>query len=78
MEHTTEYQRQLSQELRAIRQEAGLSQEQLADLASISMRPLYMFESGKGSIRVDTLLKLLDVLGFDLVLEPRIQRPEGP
>jgi transcriptional regulator with XRE-family HTH domain len=59
------------------RLEAGLTQDQLADLASISDRPIYMFESGKGSIRLETYLKLLDVLGLELAVVPRLPGTKG-
>jgi len=71
MKRVTDSQTALSRNLRKARQEAGLTQDQLADLASISNRPIYVFESGKGSIRLDTYLKLLDALGLELSVVPR-------
>jgi len=50
---------------------SAVEKNQLADLASISTRPIYMFESGKASIRLETYLRLLDVLGLELAVSPR-------
>ncbi len=66
----------LSHGLRKAREEAGLTQDQLADLASISNRPIYIFESGKGSIRLETYLKLLNALGLELSVSPRGTKTE--
>jgi len=71
MNRVKETQADLSRNLRKAREEAGLTQDQLADLASISNRPIYVFESGKGSIRLETYLKLLDALGLELSVAPR-------
>lgn len=71
MNRPTESHQRLAEDLRAAREEANLTQIQLADLASLSSRPVYIFETGKGSIRLDTYLKLLDVLGLELRVVPR-------
>ena len=57
--------------IRASRQRARLSQDGLADLASISRRPLYLMESGKGAVRLDTLIKILDALGLEMRIQPK-------
>ena len=57
--------------LREAREAARLTQEQLADLASLSTRPIYLFESRKASIRLDTYVKLLDALGLEIIVRPR-------
>ncbi len=71
MDRVTDTETALRVNLRKAREEAGLTQDQLADLASISNRPIYVFESGRGSIRLDTYLKLLDALGLEVNLAPR-------
>lgn len=71
MNRPIESHQRLAEDLRAAREEANLTQIQLADLASLSSRPVYIFETGKGSIRLDTYLKLLDVLGLELRVVPR-------
>jgi predicted transcriptional regulator len=78
MKNASETQAKLSQDLKKAREEARLSQQQLADLASISNRPIYIFETGKGSIRLDTYLRLLDVLGLELHIRPRPPREQRP
>lgn len=50
---------------------AKLSQEELAALASISRRPIYLLESGKGAVRVDTLFRILDALGLEIQIRPK-------
>jgi putative transcriptional regulator len=76
MDGVTETQADLSRHLRKAREEAGLTQDELADLASISNRPIYVFESGKGSIRLETYLKLLEALGLEMSIAPRKPRTE--
>jgi len=77
MSRTSEMQSELSRKLKQAREEAELTQDQLADLASISNRTIYLFENDKGSIRLDTYLKLLDALGMELHVSPRRPRMEG-
>lgn len=71
MNRPTESHQRLAHDLREAREESNLTQIQLADLAALSSRPIYIFETGKGSIRLDTYLKLLDVLGLELRVVPR-------
>lgn len=65
----------LADRIKRARLKAKLSQDDLAALASISRRPIYVLESGRGSIRLDTLIRILDALG--LVLEVRPRGPES-
>ncbi|WP_291339070.1 helix-turn-helix transcriptional regulator [Corynebacterium sp.] len=50
--------------------ELGLRQRDLADLAGVSERLIREIERGKPGLRLDTLLRVLDVLGFQLTLMP--------
>lgn len=61
--------------IKRARKRANLSQDDLAALASISRRPIYLLESGRGAIRLDTFIRILDALG--LVLEVRPKGPES-
>jgi transcriptional regulator with XRE-family HTH domain len=61
---------ELSQVLRDTRRRAGLTQDELASLAAISRRPVYLAESGR-EIKLGTLLKILDALGLQLEISPR-------
>lgn len=62
---------ELVDRIKAARVKARLTQEQLADLASISRRPVYLLESGRGMVRLDTLIKILDALGLELRIVPK-------
>lgn len=46
-----------------------ISQEQVAELAGVGLRTLKALESGKGNPTLDTLTKVADVLGMQLVLK---------
>jgi y4mF family transcriptional regulator len=59
---------ELVKQIKAARVRAHLSQEDLAALSGISRRPIYLLESGKGAVRLDTLLKILDALGLKLTI----------
>jgi HTH-type transcriptional regulator / antitoxin HipB len=61
----------LSRQMREARKAADLSQDDLAALAETSRRPIYMLESGKGSIRVETLIQILDALGLEIEVRPK-------
>lgn len=53
------------------RKRARLTQEELADLAGLSRRPVYHLERGKGTLTLDSLIRLADVLGLEIVARPR-------
>lgn len=46
----------------------SLQQTDLAELSSVSLRTINQIESGKGNPSLDTLLKILRVLGIELQL----------
>ena len=46
-----------------------VTQETLAELSGVGLRSLKQFESGKGNPTLNTLRKLADVLGMELVLK---------
>lgn len=56
--------------LRARRRALGLRQADLADLAGCSERFVQALEGGKAALRLDKLMDVLRVLGFDLALVP--------
>lgn len=58
------------------REELGLRQEELAELADCSVRFVHTIEAGKTTLRLDKLLDVLTVLGLRLEVE-RGTRP-GP
>ena len=51
------------------RETLKLSQESLAELSGVGLRTLKQFESGKGNPTINSLEKLIDVLGMELKLE---------
>ena len=58
-------------QIKTARLRARLSQDDLAMLASISRRPIYLLESGRGAVKFDTLLKILDALGLEVRIVPK-------
>ncbi|MEO7121943.1 MAG: type II toxin-antitoxin system Y4mF family antitoxin [Lacisediminihabitans sp.] len=48
------------------RRELAVTQEDLAALAGVSVRFLSSLERGKPTVRLDTLVAVLDVLGLEL------------
>jgi predicted transcriptional regulator len=57
--------------LRYKRRLAGLRLEQLASTARISKSALQKYETGQGLSTTIRYIKLLDILGFELVIRPR-------
>lgn len=52
------------------RQQLGLRQDQLAELADCSRLTIIRLENGSGNIRLDKLLSILSVLGLQLTIQP--------
>ena len=65
------HQTNLLQRLRDRREQLGVTQEQLSELAAVALRTVKELDSGKGNPTVSTLIKLADVLGIELKLEVR-------
>jgi len=57
----------LGTETRFHRKKAGLTQMELAVLAGVGKTVIFDLEKGKPTIRVETLLKILDVLNMKLI-----------
>lgn len=76
--------------VRARRREQSLRIDDAASLSRVSVDLLSRLENGKGSVRLDKLLAVLDSLGLALVLgpkdhptmqsvlHPRVEHPEQP
>lgn len=58
--------RSFASAVRTRRKELSLRQDQLADLAGVSERFVYMLENGKRSVQLDKVLAVLDALGLHL------------
>jgi len=57
--------------VRTRRADLRLSQQDVADMAGVSERFVRFVEQGKPTLRLDTLLSLLDTLGLELQLATR-------
>ena len=57
----------LSQELRIKREQLGVTQEYLANSLDVGLRTIKSFERRKDNPRLETLTKLSEVLGMELV-----------
>lgn len=51
------------------RKQSGLSQQELAQLAGVGKTVIYDIEKGKESVRLNTLLKVFDVLNIQIKFE---------
>jgi y4mF family transcriptional regulator len=47
----------------------GITQQDLADISGIGLRTIKQIETGKGNPALNTLRKIVDVLGMELVLK---------
>jgi y4mF family transcriptional regulator len=62
----------LGAQLRRQRRDLGLTQDDVAALAQVSVRLLRDLEHGRPTVRTDKLLSVLDVLGLELTLALRV------
>ncbi|MEY4980764.1 MAG: hypothetical protein RL174_102 [Actinomycetota bacterium] len=58
----------LAATIRARRKELGLTQQDLADLSTVSARTIFELESGKSAITFQRLLLVLTALGLSIDL----------
>ena len=63
------HQEVLIRALKERREVLDITQEHLAELAGVGLRTLKEIESGKGNPTFETLNKLAEVLGMELILE---------
>lgn len=49
----------------------SLNQSDLAEMTGITTKTIYMIENGKGNPSLDTLKKILEVLGLDLFIDTK-------
>ena len=47
----------------------GLTQQDLADYSGLSLRIIKSIETGKGNPSLNTLHKLVDILGLEIILQ---------
>ena len=67
----------LGTELRARRQRLGLSQSRLAAMTGLSRASVNAFESGTTDLGIAKVLRITQVLGTDLRLDPSAAKPGG-
>ena len=59
-------QKKIGSIVRFHRKMAGISQKELADLAGIGKTAVFNLEVGKNNFRIETLLKILEILNIKL------------
>ncbi|WP_118973828.1 helix-turn-helix domain-containing protein [Taibaiella koreensis] len=50
------------------REKLALNQADLAEMAGVAIRTVYMIENGKGNPSLNTLQKVMNVLGLELTI----------
>jgi len=68
----------MGERIRGERRVQGLNQAEVAFAAGVSRRLLQQVEAGKETARLDTLLKILAVLGLTLEVAPKRLRRDVP
>ena len=72
--HSTQ---QLGQALRAARKQLGLTQSQLALAAGVGLRFIVDLEAGKPTLRLETVLRVIEALGGEFNLSGLPVATEG-
>lgn len=62
---------ELGASIKTARRRRGLSQIQLADHANVGRSAVQKLERGRGTVEVETALKLLHILSLDLAVASR-------
>ena len=62
---------ELGQEIRRMRKEAGLRQEQLAGVSGVGIRFLVQLEHGSETAQIGKVFKVLKVLGCEVIVQKR-------
>ncbi len=70
--------REIGARVRKARKELGLRQDELAVAAGVSTRAIHQVEHGKPTSRLDTLSRVLDVVGLALSVTERSSLPPPP
>lgn len=64
---------QLSQTVKDLRKEFGMTQEELAMKSGVGLNFVRNLEQGKPTLRMDKVNQLLDLFNFTLVAAPRFK-----
>lgn len=59
---------QIGQVVAQRREQLQLTQEDLAEMALVTTKTIYMIERGKGNPALDTLQRVLQVLGLEMTV----------
>lgn len=60
--------------IRIIRQKQGVSQRELGRKSGVSRGDISLYENGKQGLTMDTMLKLMRALDYEIVLKPCPER----
>lgn len=60
---------QLGQALRSARKQLGLTQSELALAAGVGVRFIVDLEAGKPTVRLETVMRVIDALGGQVMLD---------
>ena len=71
-----DYIRSIAENIRKLREQKGMTQEELAELAGISQSHLSKFEAGSRNIGMKTYTRILEALGAVPVLLSEVERIE--
>lgn len=66
---------QLSQTVKDLRKEYGMTQEELAMKSGVGLNFVRQLEQGKPTLRMDKVNQLLDLFNYTLVAAPRNESP---
>ncbi|WP_026600754.1 helix-turn-helix transcriptional regulator [Methylomonas sp. 11b] len=64
-----QYTQQLGQALRAARKQLGLTQSELALAAGVGVRFIVDLEAGKPTVRLETVMRVIEALGGQVMLD---------
>jgi transcriptional regulator with XRE-family HTH domain len=64
----TEFSLEIAKAVRFHRKQAKLSQKQLSEYAAIGKTAVFDIEHGKPTVRMETLLKVLNILNIKLII----------
>lgn len=63
---------ELAATIREYRKRHGLNQAQLANLAEVSSITVHRLEAGSATVQLDKLTRVLNTLGLELIIQPRL------
>lgn len=62
---------ELAETMKSRRKTLGISQQDLAEMSGVSLATIKDIERGKGNPSLDTVQKILDILGMEIKYEVR-------